>query len=68
MDTVFNIVFGICVLLLTTSCSSESVKRNTYQSLQIMQQRECQQQPGQECPEQENYDKYQQQRKEELKK
>jgi len=51
------------------SCSSESLKRNTYQSLQIMKQRECQQQPGgQDCPDPQSYNQYEKQREEELKK
>lgn len=60
--------FVIVALLMLASCSSETVKRNTYQSLQIMKQRECQQQPGNEdCPDPESYDKYKKQREEELK-
>jgi hypothetical protein len=58
----------IVTLLLTVACSSESVKRNTYHSLQIMQQRECQQQAGKDCPEPESYNKYEKQREDVLKK
>jgi hypothetical protein len=63
-----RIVFGLCTLLLLASCSSENVKRSTYNSLHIMQQRECQQQPGKDCPQPESYDKYKKQREEELNK
>lgn len=60
---------ALAALMLAVSCSSESIKRNTYQSLQIMKQRECQQQPGsQDCPQPESYNKYEKQREEELKK
>jgi uncharacterized lipoprotein YmbA len=58
----------IVAMLILASCSSESLKRNTYHSLQIMKQRECQQQPGKDCPEPESYNKYEKQREEELKK
>ena len=52
---------------LTVSCSSDSIKRNTYQSLQTLQQRECQQTPGQDCPQPESYNQYEKQREQDLK-
>lgn len=63
-----RIVLILIIPLQLFACSSDSVKRNTYQSLQIMQQRECQQQPGKDCPQPESYDKYQQQRQDAIKK
>lgn len=65
--TVFHILVSLC-LVLPAGCSSDSVKRNTYQALHIMQQRECQQQPGKDCPPPESYDKYQQQRNQAIEK
>lgn len=67
MQTISRILAGFAILLLA-SCSSDTLKRNTYQSLQIMQQRECLQQPGAKCPPPESYDKYQKQRDDALKK
>ncbi|MEJ2361699.1 MAG: hypothetical protein P8Z75_09775 [Gammaproteobacteria bacterium] len=63
MATAFRLLISLGLILLA-GCNSDSIKRNTYQSLQIMQQRECQQQPDRDCPPAESYDKYQQQRDE----
>jgi hypothetical protein len=68
MTTFSKIVLVTVGLLMQVACSNESLKRNTYQSLQIMQQRDCQQQPGdKDCAEPESYNKYEKQREEELK-
>lgn len=67
MFTSFRVGLVITALLILASCSSESVKRNTYQSLQIMKQRECTQTPGEDCPEPKSYNKYEKQREEDLK-
>lgn len=68
MLPLFRAWLVMITLLMVASCSSDSIRRNTYQSLQIMKQRECQQQPGNEdCPQPESYDKYNKQREEELK-
>jgi len=68
MKLTLTILAASLGLMLLSACSSESLKRNTYQSLQIMKQRECQQQPGDaDCPQSESYDKYNQKRQEELK-
>jgi len=58
----------VIALLLAVACSSESLKRNAYHSVQTMQQRKCQQQPGKDCPEPESYNKYEKQREDVLKK
>lgn len=55
-------------LLYLAACSSESIKRNTYQSLKTMEQHECLKDPGRDCPEPESYNKYEKQREEELNK
>lgn len=69
MISLIRTVLALAVLMLLASCSSDSIKRNTYQSLQIMKQRECQQQPGsQDCPQPQSYNKYEKQREEELEK
>jgi len=69
MPVLVRTTVSAVALLMLLSCSSESLKRNTYQSLQIMKQRECQQQPGgQDCPDPQSYNQYEKQREEELKK
>jgi len=67
MSSQFRVALAMIALLMLASCSSETVKRNTYQSLQIMHQRECIQTPGKDCPESQSYNKYEKQREEELK-
>ena len=68
MHLSFRFALGITALLLVTSCSSDQIKRNAYQSVQTMEQRECLQTPGADCPEPESYNKYEKKREEELKK
>ena len=68
MWTRLRLVLSYTALLLLTACSSDSIKRNTYQSLQTMDQRECIQTPGNDCPPPESYNKYEKQREAELKK
>jgi hypothetical protein len=67
MWTTIRLVLGFSVLLLATSCSSNSVKRNAYQSVQTMEQRECLKQPGADCPQPPSYNQYEQQREETIK-
>jgi hypothetical protein len=64
----FRLVFALAALLMVTSCSSDTIKRNAYHSVQTMQQRECLKTPGVNCPEPESYNKYEKKREEELKK
>ena len=50
-------VFGI------SSCSSESLKRTGYETLQNIGERQCEKGLSSECPERERYDDYQMKRK-----
>lgn len=50
-------VFGI------SSCSSESLKRTGYETLQNIEERQCEKGLSSECPERERYDDYQMKRK-----
>lgn len=68
MCTSFRLVLGFAALLMVTSCSSDNIKRNVYQSVQTMEQRKCNQQPGADCPDPESYNKFEKKREEELKK
>ena len=56
------------VLSNVVACSSESVKRGTYESLKSMERQECLKDPARECPEPESYNQYEKQREEELNK
>ena len=68
MWTQIRLVLGYTALLLATSCSSDSLKRNAYQSVQTMEQHDCLKTPSADCPQPQSYNKYEQQREEELKK
>ena len=68
MWTSFRLILGFVASLVLTSCTSDNIKRNTYQSLQTMQQHECLKQPGNDCPEPESYNKYEKKREEEINK
>ena len=68
MCTPFRLTLGMTVFMMLTGCSSDTVKRNAYQSVQTMEQRECLKTPGADCPEPQSYNKYEKQREEELKK
>ena len=58
-------IMNVHALLLTSivfsisACSSESLKRTGYETLQNVQQLECQEDVRLECPERESYDSYQ---------
>jgi hypothetical protein len=64
----FKIILLGLILLHLYACSSESIKRNTYQSLKSMEQNECLKEPGRDCPAPESYNRYEKQREEELNK
>jgi len=49
----------VAIFLLSFGCSSEMAKRSAYESLQNIEQMNCQQNPGSRCPEKQNYDDYQ---------
>jgi hypothetical protein len=52
------------VLAVAQGCSSDSVKRVTFESLQNYSRQECLKDPAADCPERESYDDYQQKREE----
>lgn len=56
------------VMVLISACSSASVKRNAYQSVESMRQQQCIKQPSTDCPPPESYNKYEAQREEAIKK
>lgn len=68
----FNRLFYPIVLsglLALTGCSSESIKRNTYQSLQSIERQECLKQPNKDCTDPAgSYNQFEKQREEELQK
>jgi hypothetical protein len=44
--------------LLITACSSEGVKRTTYETLQNIGDQQCEKELSSECPERQTYDEY----------
>ena len=53
----------ICLICLTLpACSSDTVKRTTYGTLQNIEKQQCQKELREDCPEQDSYDAYQKQR------
>jgi outer membrane biogenesis lipoprotein LolB len=68
MNRYFHFTLGIASFALLTACSSDSLKRNAYQSVQTMQQQECLKQPNSDCPPAESYNQYQKQREQDLQK
>ena len=58
MNSILRLV-AAAFLLLACGCSSEMVKRSAYESMQNMEQMNCQQHPGATCPEKQSYDEYQ---------
>lgn len=51
------LIFGIL------SCSSESIKRTGYKTLQNINEQQCEKELSSKCQERENYDEYQRKRK-----
>lgn len=60
-----NIYFGLFLAVAALAgCSSETVKRTTYETLQNVHQRECMKNPSANCDKREYYDDYERKRKE----
>ncbi len=57
-----NVILGVLIALLCTGCSSETVKRTTYETLQNVKEQNCRQDPSIDCEKRETYDDYQRQR------
>jgi len=62
------LVLSVLILADLTACSSESLKRNTYESLKSMDRQECLKDPARDCPQPESYNQYEKKREEELNK
>jgi hypothetical protein len=45
-----------CVVM--TACSSEGVKRTTYETLQNVGEQQCEKELSSDCPERQSYDEY----------
>jgi hypothetical protein len=54
-----HVVLLAGVLFTVSSCSTESLKRTGYETLQNVQEQRCQKDLSSECPERESYDAYQ---------
>ncbi len=57
-----NLVLVVLVAILFSGCSSETVKRTTYETLQNVKERNCRQDPATDCDKRETYDDYQRKR------
>jgi len=60
----FWIITGLFSLCMIDGCSSETVKRTTYETLQNIREQECMKNPSSDCSRRDTYDQYQKQRKE----
>ena len=56
----------LLVLVCLTSCSSEQMRRTTYDTLKATERQRCLNEAYSDCPRQGEYDEYQQQREREL--
>ncbi len=54
-----HVLFLIAMIFSMTSCSADAYKRTGYETLQNMQEAQCQKDLSAECPERESYDAYQ---------
>jgi hypothetical protein len=60
-----NVYFGLFLAIIALAgCSSETVKRTTYESLQNVRQQECLKNRQPDCEKREYYDDYERKRKE----
>ena len=57
-----GIALFLLFTILITGCSSETVKRTTYETLQNVKERNCRQDPSTDCEKRETYDEYRRQR------
>ena len=55
------------VLVCLTACSSEQLRRTTYETMKATERQRCLNEAFSDCPRQAEYDEYQQQRERELK-
>ena len=60
---IFKIISLIGFIFVISSCSSESLKRTGYETLQNIGQQQCEKELSSECQERESYDDYQKKRK-----
>ncbi|MFQ5469073.1 MAG: hypothetical protein ACE5EH_02075 [Gammaproteobacteria bacterium] len=64
IKNIFVIVIPIVVIF--SGCTTNELKRAGYETLQNIQQYECDKEPLSDCPERESFDEYQQKREESL--
>ena len=53
-----------CSIFLVQSCSKEALQRTGYETLQNVQEQQCEKELSADCPERVRFEDYQQQRKE----
>ena len=62
-----SLKLAVCVLLLSAlacACSSEDVRRTTYETLQNVGEQQCDKDLSGDCPERQSYDEYHRSRQE----
>jgi len=57
-----NFILAVLIMLLCAGCSSDAVKRTTYETLQNVKEQNCRQDPSVDCEKRETFDDYQRQR------
>ncbi len=61
---IIKIILLSGLVISTLACSTESLKRISYETLQNISVRKCEQNLSSKCPKREGYDDYQRRRKE----
>jgi hypothetical protein len=59
-----TLLFIVGFIALVQGCSSETVKRTSFETLQNIREQECEKDLSGKCPPRESYDDYQRKRKE----
>ena len=64
MKLTMRILATATISLLYQGCTTDGVKRGTYETMQNMQEQRCIENRSSDCPARESYDVYQQKRRE----
>jgi outer membrane biogenesis lipoprotein LolB len=60
----YPLVLSLVAIFFLPGCSSDLAQRTAFETLQNVDQQDCQKLPSVECPKRESYDDYQRERKE----
>ena len=56
---IHSFIAFVIIVSVTTSCSKDSLKRTSYETLKNIHEQQCQKDLSSDCPERESYDAYQ---------